>query len=167
FSLAGSIIKQPHDEYLAICLIDLDGFKQINDKLGHQMGDKAIQITGNTIIDSMHIEFREKWSFTERAIAEKLSFAGRLGGDEFIVLVRGKNGREDVEAFLTNVLQCLNEVKLGDLHGIKASFGVTEILPGDNDIDTAYSQADAALYESKRAGKNQINFFQKTGGGVS
>lgn len=157
FSLAGNILKEPHEDYMAICLLDLDEFKQINDKLGHQMGDKAIQIAGSIIIDTLDIDMKEKWSFQDRVVKERGSFPGRLGGDEFIVFVRGKSGREEVTGILQNMLTALNSVHIGDLHGIHASFGVTEIRPGD-DIDSAYKRADEALYESKRAGKNQIRF---------
>ncbi len=158
FSLAGNILNNPHDDYMAMCLLDLDEFKQINDKLGHQMGDKAIQIAGQTIIDTLGIDMSEKWAFQEKVLKEKGSFPGRLGGDEFIILIRGKSGREEVTGLLQHMLNSLNAVEVGNLHGIHASFGVTEISPQDSDIDVAYKRADEALYESKRAGKNQIRF---------
>ncbi len=158
FSLAGEVLRDEHDSYMAIALLDLDSFKQINDKLGHQMGDKAIQIAGTTITETLGIDLSEKWSFTERVITDKLSFAGRLGGDEFIVLIRGEKGREVVLPLLQSMLMNLNQVEFGELHGIHASFGVTELSGEDRDIDKAYTRADIALYESKRAGKNQITF---------
>ena len=165
FSLAGNILSNPHDEYLAMCLVDLDEFKQINDKLGHQMGDKAIQVAGSAIIDSLNIDLSEKWAFQERVLKDKTSFPGRLGGDEFIVFIRGASGRDEVVEILENMLSMLNSVEIGELHGIHASMGVTEILSGDDDIDKAYKRADEALYESKRAGKNQIRFSNMKGRG--
>ncbi len=159
FSLAGNILNKPHDEYMAICLLDLDEFKQINDILGHQMGDKAIQIAGQTIIDILGIDMSKKWEFQEKVMTECISFPGRLGGDEFIVFIRGKKNRQEVTEVLQKMLQALNAVECGGLHGIHASFGVTEITAKDNDIDVAYKRADEALYESKRAGKNQIRFM--------
>lgn len=158
FSLAGNILSNPHDEYMAICLLDLDEFKQINDRLGHQMGDKAIQIAGSTIIDVLNIDMSEKWAFQEKVLKENCSFPGRLGGDEFIVFIRGKTNREEVTGILKKMLEALNQVDMGELQGIQASFGVTEITERDHDIDIAYKRADEALYESKRAGKNQIRF---------
>ncbi|WP_022761086.1 MULTISPECIES: GGDEF domain-containing protein [unclassified Butyrivibrio] len=159
FSLAGNILSNPHDEYIAICLLDLDEFKQINDKLGHQMGDKAIQIAGQTIIEGLGVDMTKKWTFQEKVLKEGISFPGRLGGDEFIVFIRGKKNREEVTELLQNMLRSLNSVEVGDLHGIHASLGVTEITENDRDIDVAYKRADEALYESKRAGKNQIRFM--------
>ncbi|WP_026526097.1 GGDEF domain-containing protein [Butyrivibrio sp. VCD2006] len=162
FSIASNILSNPHDEYMAMCLIDLDEFKQINDKLGHQMGDKAIQIAGQAIIDGLHLDLSEKWAFQEKVLKEKSSFPGRLGGDEFILFLRGMENRENVKRVLQNILKTLNSVEVGELHGIHASLGVTEITPNDRDIDSAYTRADEALYESKRAGKNQIRFMDAT-----
>ena len=158
FSLAADVVKNHGDEYVALCMLDLDGFKKINDELGHQMGDKAIQLAGTALVEALGIDLSEKWSFSERAIKEKLSFAGRLGGDEFIVIVRGRKGREEIEALLRSALDTLNKVDFGDLHGIHASFGATSILLADQDIDAAYRRADDALYESKKAGKNQVHY---------
>lgn len=158
FAMAGSVLRGYHNEYMALCLLDLDEFKQINDKLGHQMGDKAIQIAGNTITEVMEIDLKEKWSFQERAVRNGLSFAGRLGGDEFIVFIRGKSKKEEILTLMQEMLKKLNQVDYGELKGIHASIGITEILEQDMDIDDAYRRADEALYESKRAGKNQIHF---------
>ena len=157
-SMAGEVLRGAADEYVAICVLDLDGFKQINDKLGHQMGDKAIQLAGETITETLGIDLSEKWSFPERAVRDHLSFAGRLGGDEFIVLMRGVNSEDEVRTILQRMLDSLNGVRFGELNGIHASFGVTRVSGSDRDIDKAYSRADEALYESKRAGKNQIRF---------
>ena len=156
------ILKKQHDEYMAICMLDLDEFKQINDMMGHQMGDKAIQIAGDTITKTLGIDFSEKWSFPERALKERLSFAGRLGGDEFIVLLRGKSGTEELNDQLSKLLATLNSVEFGELHGIHASIGVTEITDNDRDIDKAYHRADKALYQSKGSGKNRITFYSDT-----
>ena len=161
FAMSGSVLRGYHKEYMALCLLDLDEFKQINDKLGHQMGDKAIQIAGNTITEVMEIDLSEKWSFQERAVRNGLSFAGRLGGDEFIVFVRGKSGREEVVSLMQQLLMSLNKVDYGELKGIHASIGITEIMEQDMDIDDAYRRADEALYESKRSGKNQIHFSKQ------
>ncbi len=157
FSMADRVLHEDSNEFMALCLLDLDGFKQINDRLGHQMGDKAIQLTGSTILDVMSIDESERWSFPERVMREHGSFAGRLGGDEFIIFLRGDSGKDDVEEHLTKVLKQLNAVKFEGLDGIHASFGVTAIRSGE-DLDSAYSRADEALYESKREGKNRIHF---------
>ena len=158
FSVAGEVVRSYNgSEYIAACVLDLDSFKQINDRLGHQMGDKAIQVTGNIIAETLSIDMLEKWSFTERAVSEGLSFAGRLGGDEFIMMVRGRQ-KDDIRKLLETILNKLNGVRIGELNGIHASLGVTEIRVSDRDMDSAYNRADDALYESKKAGKNRITF---------
>ena len=160
FTMAGEILRSTHDDNMAVCLFDLDGFKQINDKLGHQMGDKAIQITGENLMKGFQIDFGEKWDFERRAVDEKLSFAGRLGGDEFIVFLRGRKGREDIKAEAEKVLENLANVKAGELNGIRSSVGIVLLGPDDRDIDIAYSRADEALYKSKEAGKHMITFSE-------
>ena len=160
FSMAEKALREVHDEYLALCLLDLDGFKQINDNLGHQMGDKAIQTAGETILRVMKIDEGDKWSFPQRVVREKGSFAGRLGGDEFIIFLRGYKDKTEVEQVLEKIREELNAVRFDRLNGIHASFGVTELTERDMDLDEAYKRADACLYESKRTGKNRINFAE-------
>ena len=163
FSIAEKVLLiKPKEEYIAVCLVDLDSFKQINDKLGHQMGDKVIQTTGKIIsetIDSKGIykanRITSSWDLTM-----PYSISGRLGGDEFIILVRGKEKREDILPMLQSMLERLNAVRFDSINGIQASIGVTEIEDGESDMDGAYSRADSALYESKRLGKNRISFYE-------
>ena len=157
FSMADTVLRGRHDNnYIAVCVLDLDEFKQINDRFGHQMGDKAIQTAGEVIWDVLGEDISEKWSFCERAVIEGKSFAGRLGGDEFIIFLRNSEGREATMEKLRKILDALNAVELGDLHGIHASFGFTEVSSGDRDVDAAYTRADEALYKAKNSGKNQI-----------
>lgn len=168
FSVAEEILRYraKSGEYVALCLLDLDGFKQINDRLGHQMGDKVIQMTGQIlaeVVDETGV-FRTERRTSEWDFSKKISICGRLGGDEFIVLLRGKNSREEVVSLLEKLLGALNAVRLEGFSGIQSSIGFTEILAGELDIDGAYSRADAALYESKREGKNQIRFSDNIGG---
>lgn len=162
FSIAEEILRRKDDDYKVLCLLDLDGFKQINDQLGHQTGDKAIQITGKTILQTLGTEDFDKWSYPERIIREKLSFAGRLGGDEFIIFIRGKNNQSEIKKLLSTLLHNMNEINLYELNGLHASFGFTELTSSDTDIDNAYKRADEALYISKRSGKNQINSAENT-----
>ena len=141
-----------------MCLLDLDGFKQINDNLGHQMGDKVIQVVGKTIISGLDLDSSQRMNISAWDLKVQRSIAGRLGGDEFITLIRGKSSRTEVIELLQKILDSLNAQNFDGVEGIHASFGVTELSLQDFDIDNAYKRADEALYESKRAGKNQIHF---------
>lgn len=165
FSITEEILRSRPSEYLTLCLLDLDGFKQINDNLGHQMGDKVIQIVGKTILKNLQLERFANKPISEWDLTEKVSNAGRLGGDEFILFIRGKNSKQEVTELLQKLLDTLNAVRFDGLNGIHASFGVTEITSNDRDIDNAYKRADEALYESKRAGKNQIRFSSESRSG--
>lgn len=166
FSISEEVLRvtEQKNEYMVLCLLDLDGFKQINDRMGHQMGDKVIQITGKIIADTVdeYNIFRSERQTSSWDLEKPISLAGRLGGDEFIVLIRGKKNREEVIPLLQKMLERLNSVKFEGFSGIQASFGATEIKSSESDMDGAYSRADAALYESKRAGKNQIHFSELT-----
>ena len=158
FSMAREVLKSEGDDFMVLGLIDLDKFKQINDTLGHQMGDKVIQTASKTILDTLSIEYGEKWSFTERAVKENLNFAGRLGGDEFVVLIRNLKTPEEVEEAFHKILKTLNDVRLEGVAGINASIGVTLLKKDDYDVDKAYSRADEALYQSKEEGRNRVTF---------
>ena len=158
FSMAEEILRMRNNEYIALCLLDLDGFKQINDNLGHQMGDKVIQVVGKTIISGLDLDSSQRMNISAWDLKVQRSIAGRLGGDEFITLIRGKSSRTEVIELLQKILDSLNAQHFDGVEGIHASFGVTELSLQDFDIDNAYKRADEALYESKRAGKNQIHF---------
>lgn len=160
FSYYEVMEKAHHGEYLSLCLIDLDGFKEINDTFGHQMGDKVIQLTGKTILQTLAIPTLDEIPVAEWNPKLNVSFAGRLGGDEFIIVLVGKKNRAEARSVLETILHNLNTVQLESITGIQASLGVTEIKADDIDIDGAYKRADDALYQSKRAGKNKITFSE-------
>lgn len=162
FAITEEILRSRPNEYITLCILDLDEFKGINDNLGHQMGDKVIQTVGKTLIKQLGIESYISEMISSWDLKPKISIAGRLGGDEFILFIRGKKTQDEVRDLLQNILDSLNKVQFDRLNGIHASLGVTEITSTDRDIDNAYKRADIALYESKRAGKNQIHFSTVT-----
>lgn len=162
FAITEEILRSKTNEYITLCILDLDEFKGINDNLGHQMGDKVIQTVGKTLIKQLGIESYISEMISSWDLKPKISIAGRLGGDEFILFIRGKKTQDEVRELLQNILDSLNKVQFDRLNGIHASLGVTEITSTDRDIDNAYKRADIALYESKRAGKNQIHFSTVT-----
>ena len=158
FTIADQMIKEfkNNGEIMAIAILDLDKFKEINEYLGHQMGDKAIQTAANIIADKLNMSMLEKWSFAERAVNEKLSIAGRLSGAEYILLIRGHKDIDGVKKLLQEILDALNEVNMGELHGIKGCFGASAVKTDDKDTDTVYKRAEEALFHSKEAGENCI-----------
>lgn len=124
-----------------IALLDLDGFKQVNDSLGHHAGDLMLLGVGGRLADA----------------AEKHDSVGRLGGDEFIVLFRNVENKAELSARTTAMLAAL--CRPIDLDGsrlpVAASLGYA-LYPDDGQtVREVMHVADAALYAEKRASKAQ------------
>ena len=126
-------------------MIDLDGFKGINDTLGHDVGDELL------------IEIARRL----QALVRDVDFVARLGGDEFVVLQPGVTTLADTQALVERLLQSLSEpvpvsgqqVRLG------ASIGIA-LYPADgHDGDALFKHADIALYCAKAAGRGTYRFF--------
>ena len=124
-----------------IALLDLDGFKQVNDSLGHHAGDLMLLGVGGRLADA----------------AEAQDSVGRLGGDEFIVLFRNVADKAELSARTTSMLAAL--CRPIDLDGnrlpVAASLGYA-LYPEDGEtVREVMHVADAALYAEKRAGKSR------------
>jgi len=144
FSLAIAHSKR-HNSLLAICFLDLDNFKPINDNYGHSAGDKLL------------IEVAKRIS----ACVRDEDTVSRQGGDEFTLLLGDITSIEQCEEILERIHASLSQTFFIDglSHHISASSGVT-LYPDDNaDIDTLIRHADQAMYQSKLAGKHQFQLF--------
>jgi diguanylate cyclase (GGDEF)-like protein/PAS domain S-box-containing protein len=135
-----------HDHPLAVLLLDLDGFKGVNDSLGHAAGDDLL------------VQVAERLRECVRA-GDSIA---RLGGDEFAVLVEELSGPEDSEAAAARMLEALarpfqvdgREIFLGASIGIMVSLG-TDATPVD-----VMRDADVAMYAAKSEGRNRIKIFE-------
>lgn len=127
---------------LAFLLLDIDDFKQINDTYGHQEGDQVLQ----RIADS------------GRAVLRRGDLFGRIGGEEFAAVFPGCTAQiaEQIAGRLQREIQHLSFSHGQQVYGVTVSQGVTELTDADDLIDTLYARADAAMYQAKRQGKNQI-----------
>jgi diguanylate cyclase (GGDEF)-like protein/PAS domain S-box-containing protein len=126
---------------LAVCYLDLDGFKQINDTLGHEAGDQVLIDTATRI---------------GHAIRGGDTVA-RLGGDEFVVLLPGLNHVEECVPTLERLLvEIATPIVInGKPRGISASIGVC-VLTRDNETpDALLNRSDQAMYKAKQSGKNR------------
>ena len=135
-----------HHTQVALLFIDLDNFKNINDSLGHAIGDKLLQSV----------------SLRLSSCVRHADTVSRQGGDEFIVLLgENKNGRDAVltaEKILEE-LTSAHTVENSQLH-ISASIGIS-IYPNDGlDAETLIKNADTAMYEAKQKGRNNYQFFK-------
>ncbi|MDO9315761.1 MAG: EAL domain-containing protein [Burkholderiaceae bacterium] len=137
-----------HRSRFAVVFMDLDHFKHVNDSLGHAVGDDLLKTIAKRLVGTL------RGSDT----------VCRLGGDEFVMLLSDITGPDDVGEVAKKVLRevavpCLlqgTEVRVG------ISLGIA-VFPGDGeDPETLMKHADAAMYRSKREGRNRYQFFSKS-----
>lgn len=136
--------------YSVLMFMDLDGFKDINDSIGHDVGDEVL------------IEVARRL----QGVLRSYDVAGRLGGDEFIALMRSTTAHfdvllMDVETLLKRLLSAINKpIQVNDYQlQVGVSIGVA-LMPRDgDDVSELLRHADAAMYEAKNAGKNQYHFY--------
>ena len=124
------------DAHLTGALIDMDNFKPINDNFGHHIGDKALMIFAEVLRKNM----------------EKVGFAVRYGGDEFILV--SKQSEDDIKSALAAISKEIYEINASGENEFKLgfSYGITTITP-DSDSDDFLSAMDSRMYEMKRARK--------------
>jgi diguanylate cyclase (GGDEF)-like protein len=134
-----------HDGRLAVLFLDLDGFKQINDTLGHKVGDDVLRAVGDCLVGSVR----------------QIDTVCRLGGDEFIVLLPEIAGVTDaglVAQKLVAGLAAMGEAP-GAVVKVSASIGIS-VYPDDGDtIEQLVDRADQAMYQSKRLGGGRYCLF--------
>jgi diguanylate cyclase (GGDEF)-like protein len=127
---------------LSIILFDLDYFKQINDRHGHQAGDAALKAVAECI----------------RSVMRSSDMAFRFGGEEFLVLLPGAAASQAAavaERFRTELAQIEVELEACTLK-LTASFGVVEWRAGEESWDHLVRRADQALYQAKHGGRDQV-----------
>jgi len=134
-------------------MFDMDDFKNINDSFGHAFGDSVIKEFAEVIKDS----FRAN------------DWVGRVGGDEFMVLMRNV---KDIMAVELKAQEIIDKCKRSyDIEGIKVSLNVSvgiAIFPLDGvEYDTLYQHVDEALYDAKARGKGVYSFYQKSFGRIN
>ena len=131
---------------LAVCYLDLDGFKPINDKLGHQAGDFVL------------VEIAKRLSATVR----QMDTVSRLGGDEYVLLLQGQEHENDLLSLLDRLLVIISAPILIDQHtcAVSASIGVSVFPHHAQDPDTLIARADSAMYRAKYQGKNCYALWQ-------
>lgn len=131
-------------EGAVMIVLDIDHFKRINDDFGHPVGDVVI----HGVTDCLR-----------RTIGEA-GIVGRVGGEEFTVLLPRmsiEDAARMAEALRTTISSHVFDPPVDRC--VTASFGLSANPPG-TDFDTAYNQADAALYAAKRAGRNRVEVFR-------
>ena len=140
------IIAQRYMRQVAVLFLDLDGFKYINDSLGHPIGDKLLQSIAQRLVNCV------RGSDT----------VSRQGGDEFVVLLSEVQHPESVVIMASKMLRSVAEahsIELHELH-ITTSIGVS-VYPDDGlDAEALIKNADTAMYQAKENGRQSIQFFK-------
>jgi diguanylate cyclase (GGDEF)-like protein/PAS domain S-box-containing protein len=135
-----------HKKHVALLFLDLDGFKHINDSLGHPVGDKLLQSIAERLVECVRAS----------------DTVSRQGGDEFVVLLSEVEHSEDAAITATRMLQAVaqpHSVGERDLH-VTTSIGVS-VYPDDGlDAETLIKNADTAMYQAKENGRQSYQFFK-------
>jgi len=150
FKLADKFMSESirHNKPLSLIMLDIDFFKEINDKYGHPIGDQVIQFVASKT----------------KSLLRKEDITARIGGEEYLVLLPNTNAKaaeliaEKIRAFIDS------ESIIGDWSGIiypKISLGVSSYTEGDLYINEIYVRSDKALYQAKLTGRNKVCMHEK------
>lgn len=134
----GLLMLDPSAKPLSIALVDLDGFKGVNDQFSHAEGDDVLRLVAATLRDALRGD----------------DLVARYGGDEFVVLLPGAPSTA-AEAALRRAVEAVDELPEGLCRGVRLSIGVVSARAHEGP-DAVLARADAAMYLAKRRGGNQV-----------
>lgn len=127
------------DHPVCLAVVDIDDFKLLNDQYGHDTGDRVL----------VHVAGRLD------AGVRETDAVFRIGGEEFVLVLPGATG-EGAVAAIARIRESVKRTRL-DLPGVTLSAGVAEATTSDMNADRLFAEADAALYDAKRAGKDRVS----------
>lgn len=134
-----------NEKCLAICYIDFDGFKKINDTFGHKMGDIFLKMVSNKM----------------QSVLDEGDLLSRLGGDEFAVFINNVENKFEVIRKVNKLLSAASSEFVSDDITMKASASVgVAYYDGELDYDELLRRADIAMYEAKVSGKNRYKIYE-------
>ena len=133
------------DNPLAVMFVDLDGFKLINDSLGHALGDQLLQQVAGRLKDTVR----------------EVDAVARMAGDEFIVILEDVPGIRQAAILAERIIASLAQPVRSDGHEVftTASIGIAATWGGNWDLDTLINNADMAMYRAKNEGRNSYQFY--------
>lgn len=139
--------SQQAREHMAIIYFDLDGFKQINDTLGHDAGDKVLRLVGERVSQRLRSH----------------DIVVRVGGDEFVIVCQRVTGESQAVEVVHRLLDALSApfVVQGTECTVGASIGIAAPPEGGRSVEELLKNADVAMYAAKKSGKNNFCFFNK------
>jgi diguanylate cyclase (GGDEF)-like protein len=133
-----------NNQLVALMFLDLDGFKQVNDTLGHDIGDQLLKVVAQRLTHNLRSS----------------DIVSRLGGDEFTVILPGIPQAEYAAKLAEKIVETLSQVFVlnGQNVVVTASIGIS-IYPLDGEVEEILiKNADTAMYRSKQLGRNQFQF---------
>ncbi len=134
-----------NDGSIVVMFIDIDNFKNINDTMGHEVGDALLKLVAERM----------------RSALRECDTVARIGGDEFVILLPESMSDRDLDAVVRKVFDTLSHAC--NLHGHslypKVSMGVARCPQDADDIETLIHNADQAMYYAKRHGRNNYKYF--------
>jgi diguanylate cyclase (GGDEF)-like protein/PAS domain S-box-containing protein len=140
------VVSKRHGTKVAVLFLDLDGFKHVNDSLGHSIGDKLLQSVAKCLGNCVRTS----------------DTVSRLGGDEFVVLLSEVQQAEDVAISARRILAAVAAVHLVDTYNlnITTSIGMSVYPDDGGDAETLIKNADTAMYQAKENGRQSYQFFE-------
>jgi diguanylate cyclase (GGDEF)-like protein/PAS domain S-box-containing protein len=140
--LGAAFTGGPAGHRVGLCFLDLDGFKAVNDTLGHGLGDQLLVLVAGRLADT---------------VSGRGHLVARMGGDEFVVLVEGSDGPAEVIAVAEAALAAVAEpLHVGDQQlAVTASVGIVETEVGGTDSSELMKAADTTLYWAKAEGRGR------------
>lgn len=134
---------QRYEHPIGVLMIDVNRFKEVNDRFGHALGDRILQIVADVLCSSVR----------------DTDFVVRYGGDEFLVVLIETNG--ETKVVRDRIIQAMADRHPLDLHidfSITLSIGLAHWIPGSGmSMESVLSQADNAMYEEKRRGSSELS----------
>jgi diguanylate cyclase (GGDEF)-like protein len=141
-------VKNPRrKEKVALLCLDLDHFKDVNDTLGHPVGDKLLQFVSERLLASVR----------------ECDMVARIGGDEFVVLVTSADPAREASEMASRIIEAVSAPYDVSDHKIMigTSVGIAVSREGETDVEKLLSQGDLALYRSKYEGRGAYSFFEE------
>jgi diguanylate cyclase (GGDEF)-like protein len=137
--------RSPDAAALTVMHIDLDRFKDINDTLGHAAGDRILRYAATTLAESVF----------------EGDFLARIGGDEFVVISAPQNADKDYGELAGRLIEAISRPLIHEGHECRvgSSIGIATRSGADSKIEQVLVNADIALYEAKRRGRNRVESF--------
>lgn len=130
---------------LSVLLVDIDHFKQFNDRHGHQIGDQVLKVVAKCVQDGIRVA---------------VDIAARYGGEEFMCVVPGRDASGTVrvaDRIRSKIAQSriIKRTSGEEVAKITVSIGVTQLNPGES-FETLFERCDKALYQAKQSGRNRV-----------